>query len=179
MPEKIGNFSLVIPVEGDIPDIPRDIKALVEDITAKLLGYSQDTIAKRPAAGVSNRIFKATDTGAIYHDTGTEWELVMPGTSGSAYSGFTAKTLAEGHTGFVVHATRDAHVQIKLKSAEATWGAKIEVNGKSAGYLLQGAGGTTISVRVPAGQTLKVDKDEPAGEKLAAGVTLEVSTLLL
>lgn len=79
MSEKVGAFSLVVPTESDSPDVPRDIKALVEDLSAKLLGYSQGTTAARPAAGVVNRIYKATDTDIIYHDTGTEWELLSYG----------------------------------------------------------------------------------------------------
>lgn len=65
-----------------ISDVDQGFKALAEDVAEKMLGYSQDTLAKRPGAGVANRLFKATDTGALYHDTGSVWEMLL----GSGYA---------------------------------------------------------------------------------------------
>jgi hypothetical protein len=48
--------------------------ALAEDVDTKMASYSQGTLAGRPAAGQSNRFYRATDTGELFHDTGAAWE---------------------------------------------------------------------------------------------------------
>lgn len=133
MSEKIGNFSLVIPTENDSPDMPRDIKALVEDITAKLLGYSQDTEAKRPAAGVANRIFKATDTGLLWHDTGATWEPLITMSSASSYAASVARTK---ETEYEPSATRPTLVVINAElSIEGQFKLEMFCGGKFVGAI--------------------------------------------
>lgn len=67
-----------------VSDIDEGFKTLASDCALKLMGYSQDTEAKRPAAGVANRVFKATDTGHLFHDTGAAWEALLVGSKGEA-----------------------------------------------------------------------------------------------
>lgn len=60
-------------------DIDDGFRSLAEDIDSKMLGLVVDTFAKKPAAGIVNRLFKASDTGAIYLDSGTEWQQLVVG----------------------------------------------------------------------------------------------------
>jgi microcystin-dependent protein len=71
-----------------------DFQELAQKLDEVAVETLQDTKAKRPAAGVLSRLFRATDTGVIYYDTGTEWQarewpgrLVHSATS-SALDGF-------------------------------------------------------------------------------------------
>jgi len=57
-----------------VSDVDEGFQRLAEDCASKLLGYSEDTLAKRPSAGVINRHFRATDNGITYKDTGSGWE---------------------------------------------------------------------------------------------------------
>jgi hypothetical protein len=57
-----------------VADIDEGFLNLANDVDQKMLSFWEDTFAKRPAAGQPNRLFRASDTGAIYHDTGTVWE---------------------------------------------------------------------------------------------------------
>lgn len=66
-----------------VSDIDEGFQALAEDVDTKMASYLQDTFAKRPAAGQPNRLFKATDTGALFHDTGTLWEPIYLGSPGA------------------------------------------------------------------------------------------------
>lgn len=66
-----------------VSDLDEGIGALADDVDTKMASYSQDTFAKRPAAGQPNRIFKATDTGALYHDTGAAWEHLIVSAEGT------------------------------------------------------------------------------------------------
>lgn len=43
--------------------------------------YSQNTFANRPSAGVQGRFFFATDTSAMYYDTGSAWADVQTAAS--------------------------------------------------------------------------------------------------
>lgn len=60
-----------------VSDIDEGMKALADDVDTKMASWSEGTFAARPAAGQANRFYKATDTGAIYHDTGTVWEQLI------------------------------------------------------------------------------------------------------
>jgi hypothetical protein len=60
-----------------VSDIDEGFAALAEDVASKMMGFSADTLAKRPAAGITNRLFRATDTGAYYFDSGSEWVALL------------------------------------------------------------------------------------------------------
>jgi hypothetical protein len=51
-------------------------------------------LANRPAAGVANRLYIATDTNEIYRDTGAAWNKIASGSGTSALSSITAATAA-------------------------------------------------------------------------------------
>ena len=52
--------------------------------------FYADTLANRPAAGFTGRVFISTDTYDLYRDTGTAWDLLSP----SAASGITGSGAA-------------------------------------------------------------------------------------
>lgn len=56
-----------------ISDIDAGFQALAEDIDASMAGYASGTAASRPAAGVAGKLYRATDTGQVFIDTGTTW----------------------------------------------------------------------------------------------------------
>lgn len=72
-----GNVLRYLKGDNLVSDIDAGFQTLAEDVASKMLGYVQDTLAKRPAAGVVNRLFKATNTGLLYHDTGAIYEPMM------------------------------------------------------------------------------------------------------
>jgi hypothetical protein len=75
-----------------VSDIDEGIGALADDVDSKMVSWWEDTLAKRPAAGQPNRFFKASDTGVIYHDTGSAWEPLMPALPAVTHSAaFTAQ----------------------------------------------------------------------------------------
>lgn len=45
--------------------------------------FYADTLANRPAAGYTGRVFISTDTYDLYRDTGTTWVLLSPSSSGT------------------------------------------------------------------------------------------------
>lgn len=58
-------------------DIDAGFQALAEDVDSKMAGYAQGTLAARPAAAVTGRLYRTTDTGQVFIDTGTIWiELI-------------------------------------------------------------------------------------------------------
>lgn len=79
-----GNVLRYLKGDNLVSDIDLGFQALAEDVASKMLGYSQDTFAKRPSAGTANRLFYATDTGVFYKDTGLAWYPIPLG--GSAYA---------------------------------------------------------------------------------------------
>lgn len=62
-----------------VADVSAGFLALAEDVDKKMLSWWEGTLAARPAAGQTNRLYKTTDTGVIFHDTGAAWEPLMPG----------------------------------------------------------------------------------------------------
>jgi hypothetical protein len=68
-------YVLRYPVAADADNVPLDMLNLATDLDNKMVGYSQGTLASRPAAGVSGREYRATDTGQVYIDIGTAWLL--------------------------------------------------------------------------------------------------------
>lgn len=67
--------------------------ALAEDVDQKMMVWLEGTFAGKPAAGTNNRLYFATDTGALYHDNGATWEkltgseAVTPATVGAPPGG--------------------------------------------------------------------------------------------
>lgn len=59
--------------DTNISDLDAASQAMRDDIEAKMLGYGEGTHAARPAAGISNRIYRETDTGLYFFDTGAAW----------------------------------------------------------------------------------------------------------
>jgi hypothetical protein len=61
-----------------LSDVDEGFQRLAEDVDTKMASFSQDTLAKRPAAGRPNALFYAEDTGVLFRDTGTVWRPVNP-----------------------------------------------------------------------------------------------------
>jgi hypothetical protein len=68
-------YSLRVPQAIDPDAVPADMLALATDLDNNVQGYSQGTLASRPAAGVTGREYRATDTGFTYLDVGTAWVI--------------------------------------------------------------------------------------------------------
>lgn len=72
-------LGIPIPTDTPTPNIISDFIPIMNlvfgatGVDSKLLGYLQGTLAARPAFGVSNRMYYATDTLAFFMDTGTAW----------------------------------------------------------------------------------------------------------
>lgn len=61
-----------------ISDIDAGFEALANDIDSKMVGYSEGPINSRPTStsgtpGIKGRLYRATDEGRVYMDTGTSW----------------------------------------------------------------------------------------------------------
>lgn len=108
---------------GDlVSDIDAGFQALAEDVASKALFYVQDTLAKRPAAGVPNRFFKDTDDGLLWHDTGSVFEPILgPGLGAASYS---AQTEVASNTEVEPSSTRPAFVAMTIRvksSGTSVW----------------------------------------------------------
>lgn len=70
-----------------VSDVDEGFQRLAEDCDNTFIGMLVDTLAKRPGASMPNRIFRASDTGNYYLDTGTEWIFLPHGELASAAQG--------------------------------------------------------------------------------------------
>lgn len=66
-------LALPYPTPSDPNNVPADIQRLANAVDAIAASRAEGTAAARPAAGVSGRIYTATDTSAVFYDTGTAW----------------------------------------------------------------------------------------------------------
>lgn len=66
-------YALRYPQTTDPDAVPLDMNHLATDVDNKMVGYSQGTLAARPAFGTTGREYRATDTGFLYLDIGTAW----------------------------------------------------------------------------------------------------------
>lgn len=135
-------------------DIDEGFQRLAEDCASKLLGYSQDTLAKRPAAGVANRIFRATDTGQIFHDTGSEWEALL----GSPKA---APTIGSGSSG-TPSATRSTLVNLTIFNAASFYAVNVFCAGKQVGRVAQASGSSCCSFLCGPGEEWHLAEGEGA-----------------
>lgn len=68
-----------------ISDIDAGFQALAEDVDANVAGYSSGTLAALPAAGKAGRLYRTTDTGQWFADTGSAWvEVDLVGSRGKS-----------------------------------------------------------------------------------------------
>jgi hypothetical protein len=137
-----------------IEDVDAGFNALASDIDTKMLGYLSGTTAARPAAGIENRLYKATDTGYLYHDTGTEWERIIVGSQAlSTLDAFTVGAFAMTAFQFYeLSATRPTWVSISISS-----GGNTTLSVKYGSYPIElprttgGGGKVAIGFLLPAG----------------------------
>lgn len=87
MPENTPTLILPYPVEGDSPDVPRDIKALATALDTSAVGYKKGTHAERPGSGAVNTLYEETDTGHLYKGTGTGWTRLLTGAEAGVNKG--------------------------------------------------------------------------------------------
>lgn len=79
MPSTTTKYALRSPIGTEAADGPGDIQRLAQDVDANMAGYLEGTRAARPAASKNGRIYRATDTGEIFLDTGAAWiDLIKP-----------------------------------------------------------------------------------------------------
>lgn len=121
-----------------VAEIDTGFLSLAEDVDSKMASYWQDTFAKRPAAGQPNRIFKATDTGLLYHDTGTVWEQIL-GPGAATYEAGVSRSVA---TLYEPSATRTVEVVVRIQGGEAISSWVVNVGGV---LLHAGGGAQTLS----------------------------------
>lgn len=70
-------LSLPFPASSDPADVPADIEELATSLDQAVV-YGQGTFAARPVStvgspGIPGRLYRASDTGLIFWDTGTAW----------------------------------------------------------------------------------------------------------
>lgn len=68
-------YALRYPQTTDPDAVPLDMNHLATDLDNAMQGYSQGTLASRPAAGITGREYRATDNGFTYMDIGTAWVI--------------------------------------------------------------------------------------------------------
>lgn len=76
MSDLTRRLRLPYPEGGDGPvgaDVPYWMQRLATALDDTVLGYSQGTLAGRPAAAVVGRMYYATDDGCLYYDAGGTW----------------------------------------------------------------------------------------------------------
>lgn len=124
-------------LKGDnaISEVDEGFKQLALDVEAKMAGFSVDTEAKKPAAGIGTRFFRGSDSGLLWHDTGAGWVPVL----GPGVAGYSTGTTRAAATPFVASETRHALMQLeylcvgggseKITMARCT----VKVGGKSIG----------------------------------------------
>lgn len=140
-----------------ISDIDAGFEALADDVDTNIAGYSQDTLAKRPAPGQPNRIFRATDTGVTYHDTGSAWEALPTTVNAlstlSIVGPYGAMTARAVNTAYEPSATRPTLVCMTVAPVTGNISVTVEVGGVVVGRLYNNAGSPVpFTFIVPAGQ---------------------------
>lgn len=82
-----------------------DITGLVAALAGKS-GFSQGTLAARPAFGTLGRFYYATDTDVVSYDTGTAWVIIREGateiTTLAGTAGYSSTSTARRRYGVVV-----------------------------------------------------------------------------
>lgn len=146
-----------------VSDIDEGFKALAEDCAQKLMGYSQDTKAKRPAAGVANRIFKittGTEAGMLSYDSGTAWEpLVGPGIGAPS-----SQVERTSGTEYEANASRPVLVTLEATASGANVELTVIVGGVTIGHW----GGGPAIARAGVGAVVGCLFLVPPGEKWSA-----------
>lgn len=146
-----------------VSDIDEGFKVLAEDVAKKMMGFVEDTAAKRPAAGVLNRLFRASDTGVVSLDIGTGWGQLWPpiGGTGSAWKTFSSEM---GFGPLVVSTTRPSFVNITTHKAGNNANlAVIKVSGVFAGTIADGEYGggftmqRTLSLWLPPNAAIEIE----------------------
>jgi hypothetical protein len=107
-----------------VSDIDEGFQALADDVDQKMASYSEGATGARPAAGQSNRFWKDTTTGILYHDTGAEWEQLIVAAQNGAHqaintgNAYTNKkySKAEAEAGVKPSATRAALVVLSASA---------------------------------------------------------------
>lgn len=67
-------YGLITEADGDpLVSAPGRLRTMAAAIDSNMAGYAEGTLAAIPAAGKAGRIYRATDTGQVFLDTGTVW----------------------------------------------------------------------------------------------------------
>jgi hypothetical protein len=66
-------LGLQVPTATDPNNVPADMLRLANALDAVAVVFAEGTLAARPAAAIHGRLYLATDTQAVYYDTGAAW----------------------------------------------------------------------------------------------------------
>jgi hypothetical protein len=69
-------LKLPLPAQTDPADVPTDLAKLANGLDPIAVVFTQGLASARPAAGVAGRVYVASDTGAMYWDSGTAWRMM-------------------------------------------------------------------------------------------------------
>lgn len=113
-----------------ISDIDAGFDALASDVDTNMAGYAEAVLGSRPSAGKAGRIFRATDTGQWFADTGSAWiEVARLATALGVY-----RTVGGMSTFF---------------QGSGAGGAVTYYPGTGGGVLISGTGGGAGAIQVP------------------------------
>lgn len=161
---------------SQVLDVDAGFAALASDIDTKMLGYIEGAFGSRPAAGVNGRLFRATDTGQLFLDTGSTWEplpIANALTTASTAGPYLPATPVTINTSYSPSLTRPAFVTLRTFGANAVWEAYV---GNPQGRVVaEGVNVAQGSFLVPAGQSWYFIADLGTGQTPAP----EARTLLL
>lgn len=138
-----SRLALPSPANTDAVAVPADILALAQALDPIAVTFDAGTLASRPAAGTSGRLWYATNTGVLSWDTGAAWIDVNPSgvVDGAANVG-TLRTL--GAAALQAAAGNDARLSDQRVPTDASvTAAKVAAALKPSA----GAGGSTEALR--------------------------------
>lgn len=136
---------LAIPrfANSDAADFSSDVNSVVDQIDDVAARISSGTFAARPAAGIADQLYFATDRGVLYRDSGSAWSQVDP-----ADLAITTAKLADDAVATAKLAddavTGDKYV-IQTSEATSTY------TNTSTGYAKASGGTPDLSITPPAG----------------------------
>lgn len=163
-----SRLNLPYPQGTDIADVPSDVAALANAVSAAAAAWATGTESARPAASIAGRWYLATDSGVLYLDTGTAWlrmgppELATP----AGMIGFTAASTPPA--GWLVRdgaaVSRTTYAAL-FAAIGTTWGPG---DGSTTFNLPDARGRVDMGSGAGPGLTARTIGQKPGGESLPA-----------
>jgi hypothetical protein len=131
------------PLESDAFDVAADLNLLANAVETNLgsaaLDLTPGLLSARPAASKSGRYYKATDTGLLYRDNGSSWEVVADLSRGKS---IISTTESRSNTVYGTLTTPDQVAGIVLPTDgwlvvafQATWQESVAGAGRAAVFI--------------------------------------------